>query len=641
MLNPKAAEPINYLYFGFLFFTLALMHVFHVLLIDNESIFLRSYFVIYSIVQCLIEVLVLVVLSHWIYVYLPRFYARLFIFSTFVLFIMHVVDFPFVRLMDMSIWFILDFVSQESLKNIIEMFYASNISLWNWALGIGLAITLFFLGMLFFRITTRFSKKIPFFFSYRLFLVYLSALPLFLFLGDMAILSSFSPSTFQKYLLALPWKTTISSLSYPILNVSLLPHESNKEKKLLTQLETLDLSSQITPDIFLFVVESLREDFINSSIAPYLDQFKKQNISFEQAIANANATQISWFSLFYSKLPFYWDTSKDSSWESGSIPLRILKKMGYDIFVYSATRLSYYQMDERLFGKNRELLEAFHFFPQQEGVLAYLSDYQAFEKIQSDLIQKKQGKGRIFITFLESTHFDYTWPKETATHFTPIDERINYLRVCCSKSNLEAIKNRYRNAIHYVDSLFGSFFQVLKDQNLWDSSLIAIMSDHGEEFYEKGNLFHASGLSSEQTHIPIYYKLPQQCNFLLTQKKELTSHMDVFPTIFHCLMGKESFGELFEGQSILAAEVFPYVVSGRYNASRTPYEFFIHNGKYKMVARFNNKRDIFKSKKLDILSIQTKSDALVPYDSVFFDGQFKNVFNRFFIHNPSEKLLME
>ena len=44
------------------------------------------------------------------------------------------------------------------------------------------------------------------------------------------------------------------------------------------------------------------------------------------------------------------------------------------------------------------------------------------------------------------------------TLFLPIEEEINYLKAT-TDGNVDGIKNRYRNAIHYIDSLFKKFLE--------------------------------------------------------------------------------------------------------------------------------------------------------------------------------------
>jgi len=618
---------INYVFFGSIFFILFLVHLFHLNLIEGESVFLRLYFVLNILLQCFLEISLLCLIASLICRFLPRFVLNIFTVLTFFLFLFHIVDFPLVRFMDMSIWFTLDFVKDESYQNFIEMLYASNISLTSWILGGVAGICLIGLGILFFLFSEKISQKWPFRSSFKMWSTTFVACFGFLFISDFSLSKNLSHHAYDRFVVALPWKTTFNPPESPSLEIALPPHTITEEEIQMRLGSVKNLAHK--PDIFLFVIESLREDFLDDRTAPYLHRFSRENISFPQGVSNANATQISWFSLFYSQQPFYWANYQPSKWKSGSIPLQALKKLGYTIHVLSSARLEYYQMDQMIFGKDRYLADVFLEFPHRGNIQACESDEQAMRELKRICGESPTQSGRLFIVFLDSTHFDYSWPKQM-TRFFPISE-INYLTAMWSKDNLETIKNRYRNSIFYIDSLIGEFFSKMSKKS-YEDSIVIVTGDHGEEFYEQGHLFHASVLSKAQTHIPLYYKFATNSTYVQKEKKKLTCHLDVFPSIFHFLMQKEEFSDLLGGYSIFSDRSFPFVISARYNAGRCPFEFLIHNGTYKLIAQFENQKDIFKSKKVNILSTRTDCDEIIPMNMDFiekeFGAAFKEVFSR-------------
>ena len=115
-------------------------------------------------------------------------------------------------------------------------------------------------------------------------------------------------------------------------------------------------------------------------------------------------------------------------------------------------------------------------------------------------------------------------------------------------------------------------------------------------------------------------------------KTQLVSQMDIFPTIFHHLTGQEI--DLFEGKSIFSSTPWPYVVMARFNASRTPYEFCIHNGKYKFIAQFTDKKNIFSSKQLKIKSLCNDKDVYFSQSQEkiyeWIETEFGKAFERLF-----------
>jgi membrane-anchored protein YejM (alkaline phosphatase superfamily) len=603
---------LNYLFFGSFLVILLSLHLLHLFLVEGGELWYHWPLIIDVVGQVVLEVALLAVIASVFDRVFPRFIYLLFIFFASMLFVAHLIDFVLVRLMDMSVWFGIDFVKDESWDNFIEILESSSISLKMWLIGGGVLLLVMKAGMLFFRFTEKKIRRNQLYFSLKNCLKCLSFCFLILLLWDGFSTSRLKSSLFENYQKSLPLKETFFSPSKSFMTLKTPLKGLEKETEVLQALEKVDFSLENKPDIFLFIAESLREDFLSSEVAPNLYRFRQDNESYSLSYANSNSTQKSWFSLFYSKFPFYWGEVQRSGWRSGALPLMIFKKMGYKIQVYSSSRLDFYQTKQLLFGATLNLVDAYCEFSPQEGRARWECDAMTFSKLKSDLASQKKG-GRLFLIFLEATHFDYSWPKEE-TLFTPIVDKIDYLKICVSKEDLEQIKNRYRNAIHYVDGLFGDLLKTLNEKNLEDA-IVVFTGDHGEEFLEEGRIFHASNLNEVQTRVPIYYRLkgiyPQ-----------IHSHMDIFPTLLHSITGKECFPEFLQGSSLLKSREWPFIVSARYNASRSPYEFFIHDGDVKLRARFCDRKEIFKCKKLHILSITNREGKDIDCPSWSLEKKF-------------------
>lgn len=69
-------------------------------------------------------------------------------------------------------------------------------------------------------------------------------------------------------------------------------------------------------------------------------------------------------------------------------------------------------------------------------------------------------------------------------------------------------KSRYKSEVRYVDECIGRILDELKTQGVYDPSLIAMTSDHGEEFYEHGGYTHGHTLYNELLHVPLLWKSP-------------------------------------------------------------------------------------------------------------------------------------
>jgi uncharacterized protein (TIRG00374 family) len=90
----------------------------------------------------------------------------------------------------------------------------------------------------------------------------------------------------------------------------------------------------------------------------------------------------------------------------------------------------------------------------------------------------------------------------------------------------------YNGEIEYLDRNFGKFLDKLRELGNYDDTVIALVADHGEEFYEHGGWWHGLTLYEEQIHIPFLIKWaegqrPPPANSL----RELARHIDVAPTL--------------------------------------------------------------------------------------------------------------
>jgi arylsulfatase A-like enzyme len=93
----------------------------------------------------------------------------------------------------------------------------------------------------------------------------------------------------------------------------------------------------------------------------------------------------------------------------------------------------------------------------------------------------------------------------------------------------------YDGEIAYLDEQLGRLFADLKRRGLYDTTLIVLTADHGEEFHEHGGWWHGTTLYDEQIHVPLLMKPPQggRPGRLPTTGvvEELTTSLDIAPTI--------------------------------------------------------------------------------------------------------------
>ena len=95
------------------------------------------------------------------------------------------------------------------------------------------------------------------------------------------------------------------------------------------------------------------------------------------------------------------------------------------------------------------------------------------------------------------------------------------------------IIDRYDNAIAYDDYLIGKIIKTLKEENLFEDTIIVFFSDHGESIYEHEIYVDHHGLYDVSVHVPLIISAKQ----LPKNKKinSLVSLQDITPTILNYL----------------------------------------------------------------------------------------------------------
>lgn len=589
---------VNYIYYGTIFFVFSLLYSLNLYLAHDFSEYYPLFFFL-SLGQMAIEIILLIFFGALTYLKWGKKAENTFVGLTSFVFIFHLIDIILLRTMSLSVKGVILFIMQEDFHSFMELLLASNIPMIIW-ICVSFAISLVPLAAItFYRLTGKLCEKRPWTWHPKKMIEPIFFLSCGFFLWDYSLSFYVKGEAYpfiEKYL---SWNHTFVKPKQAVLTF-VRPIKGRHFRK-ETDLSSIHLTPFKKPNIYLFIVESLREDFITPEIAPNLSAFRDENIHFSQATSSANGTQISWFSLFYSDYPYLW-TDYRRNWTKGSPALSLLKEMGYNTHLFSSSGLVYYHMDELLFGKEHALIDNYQYIFHQYPTEAYETDAKTLE------LYEKQVKGReanLSIFFWDSTHFDYSWPRDNPPKFTPIAKEIDYLLPIRNEINLSLLQNNYKNAIHYIDQLFGRFVENLQSKGLWEDAIVIFCADHGEEFGEHGMVFHASHLVKEQTYIPLYFKFPgaHQTN----ENNGLCSHMDIFPSIFDYLCpGYEE--NIFIGQSIFRERRWPFTLCSRFNGGNPPYEFFLHNGERKLLGRFTNKKEIRSSRGVEILKISDKDD---------------------------------
>ena len=331
-----------------------------------------------------------------------------------------------------------------------------------------------------------------------------------------------------------------------------------------------------SPDIFIFIIESLRSDVVDEVTTPHLFRLKKDSLPIEHSFSAGNATHLSLFSLLTARHPLYFGIVRRNTNLWGSVPIQIFRDIGYEIHALSGSYLQYYKVDEMSFGEKRSLLSS---VIDADSLLQPSSAERdlSITRHLSRKIGEKAG-GRLFLVFYDSSHQKYTWAKNFTPRFTPYSEGWNFHQALTGEIRIDLIKNRYRNSVAYVDSLIGSVISQLKSEGRYDNSVIFVTGDHGEEFLEHGKIMHGSELCTIQTHVPFILKPPLHCARRVSSLATIGTHIDVLPTVLDLIEAPAPVG--VDGKSLFR-KARNFAICAARNETRDPLGFYIISGAHK------------------------------------------------------------
>jgi arylsulfatase A-like enzyme len=138
------------------------------------------------------------------------------------------------------------------------------------------------------------------------------------------------------------------------------------------------------------------------------------------------------------------------------------------------------------------------------------------------------------------------------------------------KVDLNAALRMYDASITQNDKAFGDLIGGLKDLDLYDKTLIILMSDHGEEFYEHGGFAHGQTLYQEQVKHLFIVKLPHQLNAGHIVEANV-QEIDIFPTLLD--LAGEAIPAYLSGKSLKGPLLLPDSIDSPFHP-----EIFLETG---------------------------------------------------------------
>ncbi len=323
--------------------------------------------------------------------------------------------------------------------------------------------------------------------------------------------------------------------------------------------------------VIMIALEGWNPAFVDDSMMPFVASLRRQSRVFENHYSSGNNTLIGTLGLIYGQSPaFFFDHAATGQ---RSLFIDDLRAHGY--------RTAY-------FGDG---LSSYRFI---DGYLANFTDGGSPVTVGDSAIRAiaafVRSSPRTFTYYYyANTHFPYRHDKRFAKFEPEVADDYEFDANDIRRSRV-AIANRYRNTLAEADDFLAHLFAQLP----WRGMIVVLTGDHGEAMLENGRLSHSSSLERPEAGTPMSIYVPGAAPSVDTA---VTSHLDVFPTIFARLGIATPVGA--QGRDMFAPGDHAALVMHN-NQNDRPVEAALISGNVKMLFNIQDPRDPQFSRLLDV-----------------------------------------
>ena len=155
------------------------------------------------------------------------------------------------------------------------------------------------------------------------------------------------------------------------------------------------------------------------------------------------------------------------------------------------------------------------------------------------------------------------------------------------------IIDAYDANLAFGDAGVGNMVQHLRNTGLWEKTIVIVLSDHGEAFWEHGIQGHNRTLYDEMIRIPLLMRFPDESGLRNIRKSQLAGNVDLFPTLAD-LLELNTRGIHAQGKTLLpylgaGNEEYRVLLSRKYGDPT----YAIRSGQAKYIRRFKHPRNEF------------------------------------------------
>ena len=278
------------------------------------------------------------------------------------------------------------------------------------------------------------------------------------------------------------------------------------------------------PDVLVFLVDTLRADHLSTygyeRATPAIDAFARDAVVFERAYSPTTWTRPATASLLAGVMPA----------QHGAVRLhhRVAERVRF--LSQDLQELGY--ATAAVIG-NANVWAKWGFdrgFDQFVELPAQARDAKQAVDAALEILEQRDRAPLFLYVHTIGPHEPYEPPAQFAPEGSgPVIDPIRIDAETPART-IAATVAAYDGEIAYHDAEFGRFVEHLRALDVYDSALIVLLSDHGQEHGEHGGGSHGHTLFEELVRVPLLVKLPGN-RHAGRRVGALASLLDVYPTV--------------------------------------------------------------------------------------------------------------
>ena len=300
-----------------------------------------------------------------------------------------------------------------------------------------------------------------------------------------------------------------------------------------------------TPNLIIYLIDALRADHLGCygyppPTSPHFDRFAAEAVLFDDAQAQSSWTRPAVASLFTGLWPqLHGANDRDEVLSGEAVTLaEVFRMAGYS----TAAVIANGNIDI-VFG----LAQGFNYYKylQQVRVGDALARSEHVNEAVSHWLDRRPSE-RPFFLYIHTIdpHLPYDPPQPYRGRFAGriSDPELGSLKSIDSLNSdknkmtpevLKGLTGLYDAEIAANDAAFGALVADLKERGLYDSSVIVVLSDHGEELFDHRGFSHGNTLFEEVLRVPLAIRFPDRRP--PRRVASVVEQVDLMPTLLEYL----------------------------------------------------------------------------------------------------------